>query len=178
MLSGVLCFRRPPPSGPIVSNFLDGIKRGRNVTGASYGARTNDGIVTDLDTLSRRLAPMCCTLRREQIHGDAFCDGEDDEERTGPCSTAIERSLFVYGDQSVPPRRWISFHVGSLDRVHTGVRSAEGRSGWTELFPTAEYLIEQHHFCKSSCLLKDQFFNCTRFQKPIDKQRVCHQRKN
>lgn len=32
------------------SNFSDGIKRGRNVTGASYGAQTNDGVVTDLKT--------------------------------------------------------------------------------------------------------------------------------
>jgi len=40
--------RPDSPSGPTVSNFSDGIKRGRNVTGASYGAGTNDGVVTDL----------------------------------------------------------------------------------------------------------------------------------
>lgn len=73
-MSGVLCFRRPPPSGPIVSNFLGGIKRGRNVTGASYGARTNDGIVTDLETPPRRPAAWYPTAHvlhpssTEQIH--------------------------------------------------------------------------------------------------------------
>lgn len=70
MLSGVLCFRRPPPSGPIVSNFLGGIKRGRNVTGASYGARTNDDVVTDLETPSCCLASTCYTRHQEQIHNN------------------------------------------------------------------------------------------------------------
>ena len=62
-MSGVLCFRRPPPSGPIVSNFLGGIKRGRNVTGALYGARINDGIVTDLETPRRAILLLTCYTR-------------------------------------------------------------------------------------------------------------------
>lgn len=84
-MSEVLCFRRPPASGPIVSNFLGGIKRGRNVTGASYGARTNDGIVTDLET------PSCCRgthvlhpSPRANTRRYTFCDDDDDEDKGNP----------------------------------------------------------------------------------------------
>ena len=109
MLSGVLCFRRPPPSGPIVSNFLGGIKRGRNVTGALYGARINDGVVTDLETPSYypRAIPVT-ESKYTTIY--TFCNddddnGNEDDDQAGKPSTVIERSLFVYGNQSVSPRR-------------------------------------------------------------------------
>jgi len=88
MLSGVLCFRRPLPSGPTVSNFLGGIKRRRNVTGALYGVRINDGIVTDLETPRRAiLLPTCYTRVTESKYTTiyTFCNddngNEDDDNR-------------------------------------------------------------------------------------------------
>lgn len=79
------------PSEPTVSNFSDGIKRGRNVTGASYGAGTNDGVVTDL---RMPLLVGCSSLQRhrEQIHGDIPSATTTTET---PDSPVIERSLFV-----------------------------------------------------------------------------------
>lgn len=151
MLSGVLCFcprlrrfllflRRHHRPGPQFSNFSDGIKRGRNVTGASYGARTNDGVVTDLKTpllpalpaltaLPRMLACLpdwlarwfstceLCTL--QQILNDIPSATTPQREPRG--SPLIERSLFVYGDQRVSRKMDLCRGAGSsrsLNRVH------------------------------------------------------------
>lgn len=133
------------------------------MTGASYGARTNDGVVTDLATPSW-LASTCYTRHREQIHGDipsaTTRTTKTTTTRRKPYDpTVIERSLFVYGNQSVSPGRWISFRdaesLRSLDRVHIGEICQETKRNF---FPQ-QNTIGQHYSCKNSYLPKDYFFN-------------------